>query len=279
MKRILLFLFTATALWYGCKKADPDALVNPGGPAKLLPFMVRPVANFNPVPSSGRIPLQVSLQNSSSQFAKEFRWYLVANGTRQLISTERAPSYTFTNPGQDTIWLVAKNSEGTLDSAFRVVQVEGLVPKLTSIFVDSLDFTNPSTGNPWNGTDGANLRCDIVLGGQVVSDAGNLTGALGWGWSAVPTSGSTYPVLSLTAANPGFPKKFGRPTSIINFKLPQAAATYSLNFYQVTTGQPDLLVNSIPFNTVDYLSLTPPPTSVTLRAPDQKMKIRLNIAW
>lgn len=114
----------------------------------FLSFSQSPIANFHTSINSGCNPVNVSFVNTS-QFATQYEWDFGNGMTSNIFN----PSITYSNPGNYTITLIAKNNQGQSDTIRfqNLIQVNALPTVNFSYHVSShcannntIHFTNLS---------------------------------------------------------------------------------------------------------------------------------------
>ena len=140
---------TGTSLLNGCTASVTHPII----------VSTNPVADFSLTPTSGCVPLTVTMTNLSSN-SSFYAWDFGDGNTSTTIS----PTHTFTTPGTYAITLYAENANGCTDTIFKTVTVHPF--PAANFSVNSNDvcstpmistFTNSSTGGTnyeWNFGDG-----------------------------------------------------------------------------------------------------------------------------
>lgn len=133
-----LVTLSGTSLVNGCAASVSHSIV----------VSTNPVANFNPTPISGCLPLMVSMNNSSSNTA--FQAWNFGDGNS---SSAFSPTHVFTSAGSFVIRLYVENANGCSDSISQIVTVYPLpvvdfdVTTTNECFQPLVaTFTNQSTG-------------------------------------------------------------------------------------------------------------------------------------
>jgi PKD repeat protein len=136
-------------------QSTAQATINATRPANA------PVAAFTPSVTSGSIPLTVQFNNQSTGDITRYEWSF-GDGS----STERNPSYTFTQPGTYTVRLTVTGPGGTSTAERTISATEPTVPTTAAFTQDvtsgeaplTVQFTNQSSGEnltfSWNFGDG-----------------------------------------------------------------------------------------------------------------------------
>lgn len=101
------------------------------------------IANFLPDKTMGCVPLTVNFTDKSLGNPTQWRWDISNNGTTDFITQN--PSYTFTQPGNYAVKLVAMNAAGT-DSIVKSTLVMVSAPVTSSITTAAQITCNGSTG-------------------------------------------------------------------------------------------------------------------------------------
>jgi large repetitive protein len=140
---------TGTSLLNGCTASVTHPIV----------VSTNPIADFSLTPTSGCVPLTVSMTNLSSN-SSFYAWDFGDGNT----STAFSPTHQFTTPGTYAITLYAENANGCTDTIFRTVTVHPFPAANFSVTSNDIcstpmisTFTNSSTGGTnyeWNFGDG-----------------------------------------------------------------------------------------------------------------------------
>lgn len=125
---------------FGCKDTS----------TKVIQVFAKPIALFQANPTLVYVPATpVNLTNLSS-YASTYYWNFGDGNT----STENNPSYTYQNPGEYQIYLVATNSHGCRDTF-------NLPNKIVAEIESSIDVPNAFSPNPNGGNGGAFQANDL----------------------------------------------------------------------------------------------------------------------
>jgi hypothetical protein len=272
--------------FFACKKDDypTKALVAPENFQDSL-FKVK--ARFSFVAPAGTLgndvyyylPSSVRVNSASSILVQRYEWYLERVGQNDsLLSTAANPNFAlnwilsakiklkvFNKFGQDSTSLSfeTRTAPGSLD--------------ISGITVDTMSFTNPNTSQPWNGTTGANLFCQIYANGNIVMDT-----LMGPGWASAPGSvANVYPVkINLAAA----PYLVRYPSNIKKFKISSAIPgislfeTFTIKIFNKNTDGTASLIGEASFNPSNYFGGALP-TVIYCANTSDNVYFKLNVSW
>jgi len=188
--------FTGDVVWNapyaGSSPALSDGMLfSIGGDQKVYAFKdssISPVANFTANVTSGKAPLTVQFNDTSSGSPTSWAWDFDNDGT--IDSTEQNPIYTYTEAGNYTVNLTVKNSVGsnsTVKTDYITVSetstpveppVAAFIANVTSGTAPlTVNFTDQSTGSPtswlWDFGDGTTATEQNVS--HTYTSAGNYT--------------------------------------------------------------------------------------------------------
>ncbi|WP_230629299.1 PKD domain-containing protein [Methanosarcina barkeri] len=188
--------FTGDVIWNapyaGSSPALSDGMLfSIGGDQKVYAFKdssASPVANFIANVTSGKAPLTVQFNDTSSGSPASWAWDFENDGT--IDSTEQNPVYTYTEAGNYTVNLTIKNSVGsnsTVKTEYITVSETSIPaePPVAVFIADvtsgtaplTVNFTDQSTGSPtswlWDFGDDANSTEQNPV--HTYTSAGNYT--------------------------------------------------------------------------------------------------------
>lgn len=289
MKKYISILFLLTIIVISCKKTDN--IIPIAAPQAMPNNLYNTKADFMFLELSGNVtggipyyylPKSVKVNADASKLAETYKWYLIRNSVPDsLLSTEKNPTFTFSAPlSNSSIKLITQNKI-SIDSISKPFELRstpnGL--KISAIVIDTMPFHNPANGLFWNGTNGANLFCQIFSGTSIVMDTLN-----GTGWSSAPgTVAGIYPVkTNLDTTALAYPVKY--PNSIKTFTISSAITgaamtdTFKVKLFNKNTSLPADLIGEANLTPSIYFGGTLP-TTIYIRNAAQGVFIKLTVSW
>ena len=257
LKHIITLVFVASALMQSCKK-DESLLERKAVPTDgLSASQSRPKASLITLENSYFKDFPITFVNKSSSPTTEvsYQWCKLADKKFTVFATTKdIPQLIYSAPTKDTIALIATNIFGsdTLIYGFEVQDV----PKSSQVYsisLDSLNFINPSTNQPWNATGGANVLFKFFDSNNNWVDS-TVFGTNGnqFGWASLLTA-SQLPSLILTNLKQDtLPLIWKYPSSIKNIRFNQMVYTTTLKIYNKDDQGNLTEITSIPFRFIDY---------------------------
>lgn len=292
IKNIIAIVLATSALIQSCKK-DESLLERKAVPTDgLSTSQSRPKASIKTLESSyfKNFPITFVNQTSSPTADVDYKWCKLADKMYTVFATTKdILPQVYSAPTKDTIVLIATNKFGsdTLIFGFEVQDV----PKssqVNSISLDSLNFINPSTNQPWNAAGGPNVLFKFFDNNNKWVDS-TVFGTSGqqYGWASL-LAATQQPFLVLNnLKQDSLPLAWKYPSSIKNIRFNQMVYTTTLKIYNKDDQGILTVIDSIPFKFIDYFRKSiyaqPAPLEdfsfVKLRSADGKTVLTVKIQY